>query len=241
MRRSSSRPRNGTSWSSWRSTPAAWSPTARSWPRSGAGPPKPSSNICGSTCAGFARSSSLSRIDLNSWLLNWASDIGYWWWTKGDEEHFTFHEPRLQQRERLCHGNRAGAQLASSLGAGPLCRCGCPLPLRRCLCPEEAQRSAGDKVALHVEGIVGGGMHRLPAGGTRARPGALGDPADRSLGGARTVAGRARGAPARADVAALPVPGRSRPAGRRSSRTRRGRSAGAASGAAPRTGSPAPC
>ena len=29
-RRSSSRPRNGTSWSSWRSTPAAWSPTARS-------------------------------------------------------------------------------------------------------------------------------------------------------------------------------------------------------------------
>ena len=37
-------------------TPAGWSPTARSWPRYGAAPPRPSSNICGSICASSARS-----------------------------------------------------------------------------------------------------------------------------------------------------------------------------------------
>ena len=67
-RTSGSRPRSGTSWSSWRSTPAASSPTARSWPRSGAAPPRPSSNTYASTCASSARSWSPSRTARAGWL-----------------------------------------------------------------------------------------------------------------------------------------------------------------------------
>ena len=60
-------PRNGTSWSSWRSTPAGSSPTARSWPRSGAAPPRPSSSICASISASSARSSSPSPTARAGW------------------------------------------------------------------------------------------------------------------------------------------------------------------------------
>jgi hypothetical protein len=49
-----------------------------------------------------------------------------------------------------------------------LCGCGGRLPIRRGFPPEEAQRAAGDQVALQVEGIVDGGMDRQEALG---RPG----------------------------------------------------------------------
>src|SRR3712207_8670863 len=37
------------------------------------------------------------------------------------------------------------------------------MPLRHRLRPEGAQRAAGDQVALDVEGVVGGGVHRQEA------------------------------------------------------------------------------
>ena len=59
-RRSKPRPRNGTSWSGWRSTPAARG-HPRQDPGQGLGPrhrDRGGSNICASTCASSARSSS---------------------------------------------------------------------------------------------------------------------------------------------------------------------------------------
>ena len=58
----------------------------------------------------------------------------------------------------LCHGNLLGDAGRVNQGGRSRSR-GRDVPIVSSVCPEQAQRAAGEKVALEREGVVNGGMH----------------------------------------------------------------------------------